>query len=63
MRKLKTDDMQRKIDASVTKRGEKAARAYLDAKAQAPAWCWKEVVATIAFIIALIGIVGVLLAM
>jgi hypothetical protein len=58
--KRKTDDMQRKIDASVTKRGQAEAKRYLEN--QRPASHWQEILATILFAIALAGIVVGLLA-
>ena len=59
--KRKTDDMQRKIDASVTKRGQAEAKRYLES--QSPASHWQEIVSTILFVIALVGVVVGLLAM
>jgi hypothetical protein len=59
--KRKTDDMQRKIDASVTKRGQAEAKRYLDS--QSPTSHWHEIVSAILFAIALAGIVVGLLAM
>ena len=59
--KRKTDDMQRKIDASVTKRGQAEAKKYLES--QSPASHWQEIVSAILFAIALAGIVVGLLAM
>jgi hypothetical protein len=62
MRKLKTDDMQRKIDMSVSKRGEKAAQVYLDTKQYRTTFT-RELIAAILFSIGLIGLVVGLLAM
>ena len=59
--KRKTDDMQRKIDASVTKRGQAETKRYLEN--QSPTSYWQEILSTILFAIALAGIVVGLLAM